>query len=369
MQASRVHALSKRLRVPFGESTILHRQGEPMVTIADVAEEAGVSISTVSYVMSGKRTISPETRRRVERAIASLGFSPHAGARSLASRSTSVIGLQIPLRTGVDVHVVMEVVTGVVARARTHGYDILLLTSDDPRGMERAAKGSMVDALLVMDIESDDPRIGILSHLEQPSVLIGLPEGRRTIPCVDFDFEEAGWLAVDRLKAQGHRRVALIGSPAEVMARHTAYADRLARGFLAACAASGMTGSIHPCPSNAEAADVVDAVMVEDPQITGFFVHNEGALPHVYARLVETGKHAASAPSIVALCPEDVALSVPGPVDSIAIPAEAMGAAAADVICELIDGGTPPGVRLIAPTLTVRTATGKPSKPKRRAAS
>jgi DNA-binding LacI/PurR family transcriptional regulator len=327
-----------------------------MVTIADVAQQAGVSISTVSYVMSGKRTISPETRRRVERAISGLGFSPHAGARSLASRSTNVIGLQIPLRSGVDVHVVMEIVTGVVARARTHGYDILLLTSDDPRGMERAAKGSMVDALLVMDIESDDPRIGVLTALEQPSALIGLPEGRRTIPCIDFDFEEAGWLAVDRLAAQGHRRVALIGAPAEVMARHTSYADRLTRGFLAACAASGLQGTVHACPADAHATKVIDEVLATDPEVTGFLVHNEAALPHVFAQLVEAGVHSPAKPAIVALCPEDIALAVPGPVDSIAVPAEAIGIAAADVICEMIDGGTPPGVRLIAPSLTVRTA-------------
>jgi DNA-binding LacI/PurR family transcriptional regulator len=340
-----------------------------MVTIADVAEEAGVSISTVSYVMSGKRTISPQTRRRVERAIATLGFSPHAGARSLASRSTNVIGLQIPLRSGVDVHVVMEVVAGVVARARKHGYDILLLTSDDVRGMERAARGSMVDALLLMDIESDDPRIGVLSQLDQPSVLIGLPEGRRTIPCVDFDFEEAGWLAVDRLMAQGHRSLTLIGSPAEVMERHTSYADRLARGFLAACAAAGVAASVHACPSDAQAVAVVDQAIAAQPDVTGFLVHNEGALPHVFARLVETGRHSPAAPGIVALCPDDVARSVPGPVDSIAVPAEAIGAAAADAICEMIEGTTPPGVRLIAPSLTVRTASGdqaKGVKPSRR---
>ena len=139
----------------------------------------------------------------------------------------------------------------------------------------------MVDALLVMDVESDDPRIDTLSQLGHPSVLIGLPEGRRAIPCVDFDFEAAGWLAVDRLVALGHRRVALIGSPPEVMSRHTSYADRLARGFLAACEANGVTGTVHACPSSAESVATVDAVMTENPDITGFFVHNEGALPHV----------------------------------------------------------------------------------------
>lgn len=127
-----------------------------MTTIADVASAAGVSISTVSYVMSGKRTISQDTKERVERAIAELRYSPHASARSLASRTTNVIGLQAPLRSGVDVHVVMEIVTGVVREAREHAYDILLLTGDDA-GLTLAARASRVDALLVMDVESDDP--------------------------------------------------------------------------------------------------------------------------------------------------------------------------------------------------------------------
>lgn len=323
-----------------------------MVTIADVAQKAGVSISTVSYVMSGKRAISQETRDRVEKAIDSLGFSPHAGARSLASRSTNVIGLQAPLRTGVDVHVVMQIVTGVVTQARKHGYDILLLASDDAKALQRAAKGSMVDALLVMDVESDDPRIDTLSGLGHPSVLIGLPEGRRAIPCVDFDFEAAGWLAVDRLVALGHRRIALIGSPPEVMSRHTSYADRLARGFLAACEANGVTGTVHACPSTSESIATVDAVMAEDPGITGFFVHNEGALPHVAATIAQRGRQRGDEPAIVALCPDDVARSVPGLADSIAVPAEGIGAAATDMICEILASGAKPAVRLLPPALT-----------------
>ena len=326
-----------------------------MVTIADVAQAAGVSISTVSYVMSGKRAISQETRDRVEKAIDSLGFSPHAGARSLASRSTNVIGLQAPLRTGVDVHVVMQIVTGVVTQARKHGYDILLLASDDAKALQRAAKGSMVDALLVMDVESDDPRIETLSGLGHPSVLIGLPEGRRAIPCVDFDFEAAGWLAVDRLVDLGHRRIALIGSPPEVMSRHTSYADRLVRGFLAACEANGVTGSVHACPSTAEAAATVDAVMDENPDITAFFVHNEGALPHVAATIAQHARRRTDELSVVALCPEDVARSVSGLADSIAVPAEDIGAAATDMICEILAHGAKPAVRLLPPALTGST--------------
>ena len=59
-----------------------------MVTIGDVASRAGVSRSTVSYVLSGKRSISAETRRRIEDAIRELGFTPNAGARALAQGRT-----------------------------------------------------------------------------------------------------------------------------------------------------------------------------------------------------------------------------------------------------------------------------------------
>ena len=62
------------------------RQRPTMVTLADVARRAGVSASTVSYVLSGKRTISAETRRNVQSAIDALGHHPNAGARALASR-------------------------------------------------------------------------------------------------------------------------------------------------------------------------------------------------------------------------------------------------------------------------------------------
>jgi DNA-binding LacI/PurR family transcriptional regulator len=300
--------------------------------------------------MSGKRSISQKTRDRVEEAISTLGFSPHAGARSLASRSTNVIGLQAPLRSGVDVHVIMQIVTGIVTQARKRGYDILLLASDDSKALERATRGSMVDGLMVMDVESDDPRIETLVGLKHPSVLIGLPAGRQTIPCVDFDFEAAGWLAVDRLVGLGHRRIALIGSPPEVMRRHTSYADRLARGFLAACESAGITGSVHPCPSGPKSVGVVDAVAA-DPTITGFLVHNEGALPHIAARLADVGRDRDADFSIVALCPEDVARAVPGLADSIAVPAEAIGIAATDMLCEYLASEARPGVRLLPPAL------------------
>ena len=71
-----------------------------MATLADVARHAGVAASTVSYVLSGKRPVSEETRERVARSIQLLGYQPHAGARALASAKSNVLGLVMPLRRG-----------------------------------------------------------------------------------------------------------------------------------------------------------------------------------------------------------------------------------------------------------------------------
>src|SRR5699024_10073822 len=129
-----------------------------MTTIDDVARRAGVSASTVSYALSGKRTISAATRSRVEKAIAELGYTPHAGARALASARTNVLALMAPLRPDVDVSVIMQFVTGVVTKARSHDYDVLLLTQEDAAGLSRVASG-MVDGLILMDVEAKDQRI------------------------------------------------------------------------------------------------------------------------------------------------------------------------------------------------------------------
>ncbi|MGZ8805274.1 MAG: LacI family DNA-binding transcriptional regulator, partial [Microbacterium sp.] len=67
-----------------------------MVKINEVAEAAGVSISTVSYALSGKRPISADTRRRIEDAVRELGYSPNAGARMLAGSRTQIFALTEP---------------------------------------------------------------------------------------------------------------------------------------------------------------------------------------------------------------------------------------------------------------------------------
>ena len=71
-------------------------------TSRDVARAAGVSQSTVSYVLSGKRFVAPETRARVREAMVALGYRPHASARALKSNRSRILGLIAPYHEHTD---------------------------------------------------------------------------------------------------------------------------------------------------------------------------------------------------------------------------------------------------------------------------
>ncbi|MBO9569123.1 MAG: LacI family DNA-binding transcriptional regulator [Cellulomonas iranensis] len=330
-------------------------------TIDDVARAAGVSTSTVSYVLSGKRPISAPTRQRVERAIRDLGYRPHAGARALASSRTNVLALMAPLRVDVNVSVIMQFVTGVVTAARTFDHDVLLLTADEIAGMERVANGSMVDALVMMDIEADDPRVPVLAGLSQPAVLIGLPRDPEGLSCVDLDFEAAGHLAVRHLARLGHRQVALLGSPQAVLDRHTSYAERMIRGFTRGAAEAGLTGLVEPCESSmAGAVTAVDRVLAALPDVTALVVHNEVALPWVLATLRERGRHVPDDVSVVAVCPPDVAVGQALPLTNVDIPAHTIGKVAVEMAMARVERDEPAETRLIAPMLVERASTVAP---------
>jgi DNA-binding LacI/PurR family transcriptional regulator len=329
-----------------------------VASINDVARAAGVSMSTVSYVLSGKRPISAPTRQRVESSIRELGYRPHAGARALASRTTNVLALMAPLRVDVNVSVIMQFVAGVVTSARTFEHDVLLLTQEDAAGIERVADGSMVDALIMMDIEADDPRVPVLVRLRQPAVLIGLPSNPRGLSCVDLDFEAAGRAAVRHLAELGHRQVALIGSPHAVVERHTSYADRMLRGFTAQTAELGIDGVYEPCESSHPGAvAAVDHVLARMPGVTGLVVHNEVALPAVIATLRERGLAVPDDISLVAVCPLDVAVGQYLPLTSVDIPAHAIGRIAVEMALARVAGEQLAETRLLAPVLTERLST------------
>ncbi|MGY1552986.1 LacI family DNA-binding transcriptional regulator [Microbacterium sp. A588] len=211
-----------------------------MTSIHDVAKAAGVSISTVSYALSGNRPVSDKTRRRIEDAVQELGYQPNAGARMLAGRRTHIFALTEPLRadTHAPTHMAFVLATAVAARKR--GYDILLLTDEQASaGMSRVAATDLVDAILVLDVAPDDERVKIARSVQTPTIFVGIPDDHEDLHCVDLDFEGVGSLAVDRLADIGHRKIALIGQ-SDLAYRRSNFPRRLLQGFRERAAQRGI---------------------------------------------------------------------------------------------------------------------------------
>ncbi|HEY4456932.1 MAG TPA: LacI family DNA-binding transcriptional regulator [Pseudonocardiaceae bacterium] len=330
-----------------------------MTTIDDVARDAGVSRSTVSYVLSGKRSISAETRRRVEHSIRTLGYRPHAGARALASSRTNVLALVIPLRSEVNVTVVMQFVASIAQHARSHNHDVLLLTQDEgAEGLRRAAGTAICDAIIVMEIEANEPRVPVLNSLPLPSVLVGVPDDPRGLPCVDLDFEATGQTCVNHLAGLGHTDIALVAPAPEVYQRGTSFARRFLRGYTAAAEEGGLRATVHPCGSRYDAAAAcLDEIVAEQPGVSGLVVHNEAALPALLAALHQRGIRVPEDMSVIAICPDDVAENQAVALTSVAIPVDEVSRIAVDMAMERVAGPVPAEIRLISPRVTQRSST------------
>ncbi|GGV55583.1 LacI family DNA-binding transcriptional regulator [Streptomyces griseoloalbus] len=330
-----------------------------MVKITDVARRAGVSPSTVSYALSGKRPISDATRRRVQAAVRELGYRAGGGGRGAAGRRSQVLALAVPMRSGVHVPVVTQFAVSVVAAARAHDHDVLLLTQGEgEEGIGRVADTGLADAVIVMDVQLQDTRLPLLRSGSLPSVLIGVPAEPDGLTCVDLDFRAAGELCVDHLARLGHRVVALVGSPPEVYVRRTAFARRLVEGFTSAADRHRLTSAVYPCGTGRDAARAIAERLVRElPALTGVVVHNEPLIDPLIEAFGHLGLRIPGDLSLTAVCPASVAASARVPVTSVAVPSAELGTRAVHLLVRKLAGAAVPQSTLLPPRLTERAST------------
>ncbi|WP_160297640.1 LacI family DNA-binding transcriptional regulator [Demequina salsinemoris] len=311
-----------------------------MATVDDVAKAAGVSISTVSYALSGKRAISQETRERVLKAAAELNYQPHASARMLAANRSHILAVTAPLHADTDSTVHMQFAMEVTKEAHSLDYDTLLLVHDDTmQSMRRAAATALADGVIVLDVDAEDPRADLARSLDYPVVFIGIPHDARGLICVDMDFEEAARMSVDRLADAGHTSIGMISHPRLTVQRGSNFPLRFRDAFIARCTERGLEHSVA-YPLEHSARESVDELLT--------------ALPNMTALVLNTSSDvAADASSALAAhdltIPHDVSVIAAGaaypthrfpvPLDRIPLDAEASCTAAVDLLVAAIDRG------------------------------
>jgi LacI family transcriptional regulator len=325
-------------------------------TSADVARLAGVSIGTVSHVVSGAKYVRPETRRRVERAINELQFEPNRVAQSLISRRTKTVGMVVP---DIANPYFAELMRGAEDCLAEQDYAVLLGSSDhDPSKEHRYytnLAGRRVDGLITA------PSAAVtgadLSALRQfgPVVLVVETVAGWDGDAILGDDASAITQVVRHLAELGHRRIGMIGGNASLSS-----ARRRESFFRASMADAGLTPvQITSGAYTVESGRAQAAVLLSRPdRPTAICAGNDLLALGALAEADRRGLRVPSELSVVGC--DDIPyaeLSRP-PLTTVALLASEIGRRAARLVLDRLSGNDDgPSIELVDAELIVRGST------------
>ncbi|MCO5967875.1 LacI family DNA-binding transcriptional regulator [Actinoallomurus soli] len=338
------------------------------MNIGEIARRSGVSRSTVSYALSGKRAVSEATRQRIQAVIDELGYQPNAAARALKEGRTRTLGLVVPPTRRRLTLMQLDFVAGVMEAADRADLDLLLSPSGDDhdRSFERIVGGRRVDGVILMEIRLDDPRVRRLQDVRLPFVTIGRTARPEGMSWIDLDYATLIDRCVNHLADLGHRHIALINRSAELVASGYGPAHRAREGFAGAVARRGVEGAESCCADDAPAGEAcVQEILRARPEVTAITTINEAALPGVQRALENAGRDIPAGFSVAGVAARYWAEQFHPQLTAADVPAADMGAAAVDFLVERIaEPDAPPRQHLFVPPISLRNSTGPAPAPR-----
>ncbi len=181
------------------------------VTIYDVANEAKVSLATVSRVINGLEIVREDTRARVESAIEKLGYKPNAIAQGLALQKTTTIALVVP---EASFNYTGQIINGLLDVAKIYKYNIMLHTTTEGileinEIIENIIK-SRVDGVVIYNDKLLYNELRELTKYQFPIVLIGNRMSENNVACVYVDIEKAAYELALQYISRGQKDIAII---------------------------------------------------------------------------------------------------------------------------------------------------------------
>ncbi|MET0542058.1 MAG: LacI family DNA-binding transcriptional regulator [Variovorax sp.] len=334
------------------------------VTIRDVAQAAGVHVSTVSRALNpAKRAlISEEVLRVVEQAAQRLGYRPNRAASALRTGRTHTIGVLVPDITN---PVFPPILQGIEAMAAERGYFVFVANVGDAKLAQpilERMQAQQIDGLVMAIALRDDPLIDFIKRNAMHAVMVNRADESGRLPAVVSDDRLAMRLAVDHLVALGHRRIAHLAGPQNVptgvgrrlgveqalrdhglaldaMAESESYSREGGRAAMRALLSNGrpLAGAIVCCNDLVAlgAYDVLRASGLRIPQDVSVTGHNDMPLVDM----------------------------VEPPLTTIRLPHRELGWRAAGLLFDEIEGnGLSASTVVLRPELVVRASTAEPRR-------
>ncbi|MFL6177355.1 MAG: LacI family DNA-binding transcriptional regulator [Ornithinibacter sp.] len=320
-------------------------------TIYSVADQAGVSIATVSRVLQGSSLVSERTTRKVLDAVAQLDYLPSGAARSLAVRHHATYGLVLPELSG---PYYAELLVGFETRAADLDQSVMLVLAGTKEDRDRAVRtlATRVDGIAVLG--SDAANIGSSG---KPVVVIA-GHARAGIEAIAAENVEGARRLTEHLLDHGRSHLLFVGDTEAAPDLQERY-----EGFVAAHDANGLNAA-DPVRAEFRERDgtaVADRLLAGDFTADALVCGNDELALAVMARLVDGG---VDVPGDIAIVGWDDVMAAryvrPG-LTTVRQPVQELGALAADRLHDLVSGAAPSAERrVLATEVVIRSSCGCP---------
>jgi LacI family transcriptional regulator, galactose operon repressor len=329
-----------------------------LVTIKDVAREAGVSVATVSRVWNDADFVSPETRQRVAEVAARLGYSPHGAARSLITRTTFALGVLLPDLYG---EFFSEIIRGIDHVAQAAGYHILVSSSHESKDEIDAALRTMrgrVDGMIIMSSDLEAQRTLHALQGSFPVVLLNGGAESKSFDTITIENHEGAREMTRHLVARGHRRIAMIGGPQ----RNYDAAERL-RGYETALRENGIEIErsliVQGDFSELSGHRAVEQLLALASRPTAIFAANDSMAIGALSALRENSLRVPEEMAVAGFDDIPLARYMNPPLSTVHVDISLLGERAAALLLLLLQKGVRPHEHLqLSTTLVIRASCG-----------
>jgi DNA-binding LacI/PurR family transcriptional regulator len=319
-------------------------RGTGRPTLEQVAARAGVGRGTVSRVINGSPSVSPESKAAVERAISDLGYVPNRAARALAANRNDAIALVVP-ETETKLFAepyFSDIIRGVDAALADTDLQLLLTLSRTPKERKRLTQfltAHRVDGVLLVSVHEKDPLPDLLEHIKMPAVLSGRRFGRESVSYVDSDNTGGARGAVAHLLAT-RRTVATITGPLDMYVarcRLDGYREAVERAGRPAGAEEGLVASGDFTEEGGLRA--MREILARRPDVDGVFAASDVMAVGALRALRQAGRRVPDDVALIGFDDSVIARHTDPPLTSVRQPIHEMGRTMASVLLEQISAG------------------------------
>jgi LacI family transcriptional regulator len=307
------------------------------VTMRDVAQEAGVSIKTVSRVVNNQGEVSDETRQRVLTTIEELGYRPSKVARALVTQRTDTVGLVLGDITN---PFFPEVARGVTDRADACGYNVFLCNSDGEQArisrLLQSLADHAVDGAIVFPGFGGGDELTAFARQQAPLVVLNCYFGYPGVSRIMVDFRAGARVAVEYLIDQGHTAIAMLAGSApslNLMPRYRGYRDALRAHGLPIVDEWVLPGAAV----SSRGAESARWLLTEHPQVTAIFAYNDLLAVGAIRACRELGRRVPEDCAIVGFDDIPLAGMLAPPLTTVRIDKYALGRQAMNRLIEMLD--------------------------------